>query len=274
MHIIGIIATVAILAVDIGLLFLKARNMNLFYFIAGLALVIGALPFIFSLMMESRTEKENNEMFLEFSRNLVESVKAGTPISKAIINLRDKYFGSLTPNIQKLANQISLGIPVKNAFEVFARDVDSRAVRRAVTLISEAEKAGGQIEGILDSVAKSVGETEKLKKERQAAIYGVVVQGHIIFFIFIAIMLIMQFKIIPMTSDLGGGNMEGVPGFNISSGSENVSMPMLVLLIVQGLFTGLVIGKLAEGKFKSGIKHSFIMIAVALLIYTGAKTIF
>jgi hypothetical protein len=34
---------------------------------------------------------------------------------------------------------------------------------------------------------------------------------------------------------------------------------------------GLVVGKLAEGKLKAGLKHSFILITIALLISTGAR---
>ncbi len=272
-HIVGIIA--AVLVIVGSLMAWKWINLKseMFYFIIGISVVIGILPFVVSLIIESSKEKENNEMFLEFSRNLVESVKSGTPISKSIINLRGKYYGSLTPYIKKLANQISLGIPVKNALETFARDVDSRVISRAVTLISEAEKAGGEIEGILESVAKSVNETEKLKKERLSVIYSLVVQGYIIFFVFIVIMLIMQFKILPMTSEITAGGGE-LGGFEASYGAEEVAKPMLYLLIIQGLFTGLVIGKLAEGSLKAGIKHSFAMVALSLLIYMGAKAFF
>lgn len=279
-HIIGIIAAVAVIILDF-ILFFPGENINLFYFVIGIAFIIGCLPFILSLITESEREKENNEMFLEFSRNLVESVKAGTPISKSIINLREKYYGSLTPHIQKLANQIAIGIPVKEALEIFSRDVDSRVVKRAITLISEAEKAGGEIETILESVARSVSEIEKLKKERRSAIYGLVVQGYIIFFIFIVIMLIMQFKILPMTQDItvGAGTestelggIAGIGGMGVAGG--DVSKPMFYLLLVQGLFTGLIIGKLAEGSFKSGIKHSFIMVGLSLLINLGAKAFF
>jgi len=214
-------------------------------------------------------------MFLEFSRNLAESVKAGTSISKSIVNVKSKYYGSLTPHIQKLANQISIGIPVKYALNTFADDVNSKTVKRAITLISEADKAGGKIERILDSVANSVAEIEKLKKERMAAIYGLVVQGYIIFLIFIVIMLVLEFKILPMTSEFGElGTDSALFGTGIGTSSFNVeelSKPFLYLLLVQGLFAGLVIGKLAEGSIKSGIKHSFIMMVLVLLITTGAR---
>ena len=275
-HILGIVAAVLILIGNfIGWRWFELRS-EIFYFIIGIALIIGVLPFITSIIMEGSKEKENNEMFLEFSRNLAESVKAGTPVSKSIINLQGKYFGTLTPYIKKLANQISLGIPVKESFETFAMDVDSKVISRAVTLISEAENAGGEIEGILESVASSVNEIEKLKKERQSSIYGLVVQGYIIFLVFIVIMLIMQFKILPITSDIGLSGDVGLGGFGGSSQYtvEQVSAPLLYLLLIQGLFTGLIIGKLAEGSIKAGIKHSFAMVALSLLIYTGARVFF
>jgi len=268
---IGVILAVIILGVDFSFL----TKEKIFYFIIGISIVIAALPFVVTAILESSKEKENNEMFLEFSRNLVESVRAGTPISKSIINLKDKYYGSLTINIKKLANQIALGIPVKQALETFARDVNSKVIKRAVNLISEAEKAGGEVENILDSVAKSVNEIEKLKKERLSAIYSLVVQGYIIFLVFIVIMLIMQFKILPMTAEISqaGGEFEGIGGGG-GYGTEEIAKPMLYLLIAQGLFTGLVIGKLAEGSLKAGIKHSFALVALSLLIYTGAKAFF
>ncbi len=275
-QIIGIIAGIIILAID--LIFLRGEE--IFYFILGIAIVISFLPFIVSIIIESNKEKENNEMFLEFARDLVESVKTGTPISRSIFNLKGKYYGSLTPHIQKLANQISLGISVRHSLEVFSRDVNSRVVKRAVRLISEAEKAGGDIEKILESVANSVNETEKLKKERKAAVYSLVVQGYIIFLIFVVIMLVMQFKILPMTTDVASINVEGqgfgggFGGGNINVDEEELTKPLLYLLVVQGLFAGLVIGKLAEGKVKSGIKHSFIMVGVSLLLYTGVKAFF
>ena len=216
-------------------------------------------------------------MFLEFSRNLVESVKAGTPISRSIINLKGKNFGSLTPHINKLSNQISLGIPVKDALEIFARDINNKTISRAITLISEADQAGGEIDSILESVAKSVSQTNKLKKERKAAIYTLVVQGYIIFFIFIIIMLVMEFKIIPLTQNLVGGTAGlGEIGFgsapvNTSAMASEMSKSFLYLLLVQGFFAGLTIGKLAEGNLKAGLKHSFILLILAILISTGAK---
>ncbi|MFH0831380.1 MAG: type II secretion system F family protein [archaeon] len=262
----------AIILID----FVFMRQQKLFYFLLGVAVVIAVLPFVLSTIVEVGREREKEEMFLEFTRSLVENVKAGTPISKSIINLQNKDFGSLTPHIQKLGNQVALGIPVKQALDIFAKDIGNKVVSRAVTLISEAEQAGGMIDTILESVGKSVTEIEDTKKEQKAAVYNLVVRGYIIFVIFIVIMLVTEMKIIPMTAGLSGTGQMSLSGANVQTSplsAEELSQPFLALLVVQGFFTGLVIGKLSEGSVKSGLRHSFIMMALAYLITTGARAL-
>lgn len=276
MHWIGIIAAVVAIAGDAIFFWSEQR---LFLFLLGIALGVAALPFVIGFTLENKKERKVNEMFLEFSRNLAESVSTGTPVSRSIINMRKKNFGVLNPHIRKLANQIELGIPMEKALKTFSRDVDNTMIKRAVELISEAEKSGGAIDYILESTAKSISEVEKLKKERRAAIYNLVVQGYIIFFIFIGIILIMEFKIIPLTEgigEFGGFGGTSVQNFDSAAGGggfkpEDFTTPLLYLLLSQGLFMGLVIGKLTENSLKSGIKHSLILMITAFLVSGGAR---
>ena len=184
-ELIGIISAVVIILICLILLLIDKMTMPAFSFIVGIGVVIGGIPFLMNLLLQSKEETEKDQMFLEFARDLVEGVKSGTPISKSIINVKTKDYQSLSPHVQKLANQIALGIPVKDALEIFARDVNSPVIARAVSLIREAEKSGGRIENILDSVSFSVAQIETLKKERKAAVYNLTVQGYIIYLIFI-----------------------------------------------------------------------------------------
>ncbi len=244
-----------------------------FSLIIGLGIIIGASPFVFSTVVETKVAAEKEKMFLEFARNLVESVKMGSSISKSIIILKGKSYGSLSKHVVKLANQISIGIPLNSAMQTFARDIGNKKIARAIALIRQAERAGGDIGEILESVAEAVNMTDKLKKERKAAISTLMVQGYIIFFVFIIIILVMQFQILPMVSGIAGmSTVEGggTGGFEASE----IANAFLYLLLTQGLFSGLIIGKLAEGSMKNGVKHSFILMLSAFLISTGANAIF
>ncbi len=279
--IMGIIAGAIMALIDI-IFFSQER---IFLFLMGIAVVVAITPFVLIIFRETQREEEISGMFLEFSRNLAESVATGTPISKSIVNVSKKNYGALNPHIAKMSNQIRLGIPVGIALQTFADDVDNKVIRRAVALIREAEKAGGEIDFILESVANSIAEVEKLKKERRAAMFNLIVQGYIIFFIFIGIMLVMEFKILPLTygSEFAGGGVFGSGdlaniGTSVSANGaqispEAISRMFLYLLLAQGFFAGLVIGKLSEGSLRSGIKHSFVLVIAAFLVSTGVRAL-
>src|SRR6056297_2949200 len=199
-------AGIALALIAVSYFVFDRENFPIF---AGVGILIGVLPIILRINRENTIEEEKEEMFLEFARNLVESVKTGTPISKSIINMAEKNYGHLTIHVKKLANQISIGIPLNKALRFFADDVNNNSISRALTLIGQAERAGGDIGEILESVAGAVNMADKLKKERKASISTLVVQGYIIFLVFIVIILIMQFQIIPMVSGMGdiGGSL-------------------------------------------------------------------
>src|SRR3989344_4289746 len=170
-------------------------------------------------------------MFLEFSRNLVESVKTGTPISK----IKDKPYGVLSQHVNKLANQVYMGIPLSIALQVFSKDINNRTISRAITLIGQAEKSGGEIGEILESVAGAVNTSDKLKKERKAVISTLVVQGYVIFFVFMIIVLVMQFKIIPLLSGIqGASTLDSELGVStqFDSVQEEVTNSFLYLILI------------------------------------------
>ncbi len=245
---------------------------SLFYFVGVIALVIGSLPFVITLVVEQGRQREKEERFLEFSRDLVENVKSGTPIGKGILNLQKRDYGTLSEHIQKLANQINLGITLNRALITFAKETKSKVISRAVGLISEAERAGGNIGIVLESVSHSVNQIENLKKERKSAVANLVVQGYIIFMVFIIIMIVLEFKILPLTSGLG--EVDSLTIKVKSMDPAQFAMPMMIMLVTQSFFAGLVIGKISEGSIVNGIKHSFILLALTLLIKTGANALF
>jgi len=265
------------LAIVLLIISLVLSGTKVFFLFIGSSFLVALAPFVFSIMHENKVALEKEEMFLEFARNLVESVKTGTPISKSILNVKNRAYGELSSHVKKLSNQITIGIPLNAALRVFSKDINNKSISRAITLIGQAERAGGEIGEILEAVAGAVSESDKLKKERKASISTLVVQGYIIFFVFLVIILVMQFQMLPMVSgisdigDLGIGGIGSVGSEGISA--DEMSSSFLYMLLIQGFFTGLVIGKLSEGNVKGGVKHSFALMLVAFLVSAGANII-
>jgi len=251
---------------------LRFAEGDLLTFITVIALLVVVIPFFISFMLGQTRQREKEEKFLEFTRDLVEMVRSGTPISRSIINLKKREYGTLSVHIAKLANQLNMGITLTVGLRTFAKDSNSSVISRAVSLISEAERAGGNIEVILESVSSSVAQVEKLRKERQASVSNLVTQGYMIFFVFIIIMLVMEFKILPLVADLQTGG-----GLNLEINKldpDEFSRPLFAMLLVQSFFAGLVIGKISEGTLKAGVRHSFVLLTVTLLVTTGARVLF
>ncbi|MCS7134573.1 MAG: type II secretion system F family protein, partial [Candidatus Pacearchaeota archaeon] len=165
----------------------------------------------------------------------------------------------------KLANQLSFGIPLRTALRIFAKETKNVIISRTVELIIQAELSGGEISSSLEAASKNVAEIEKIKRERRTQVYGMILQGYIIFLIFIAIMLFLQLKFFPLIEK----SLQQAP----SNAFEIIKKTFFYLLMIQAFFAGLVIGKLSEGSIKYGIKHSVILLTISYLLFSLSKVI-
>jgi archaeal flagellar protein FlaJ len=270
-YIIGVFIFFALIIFDFVLLF----GTRWFWSVLLLSVVLGGLPGFLLYLKENKRQKEVEVQFLEFVRALVEGVKSGVAIPQSILNVRDKDFGSLSPYVSKLGHQIEWGVPVKECLKIFARDTNNKVIRRSVAIITQAEESGGKMNDILESVSESVVNIERLKEERKSSTYSQMVQGYVVFFIFIAVMLILEVKLMPMIQEMVGGMSGGVSGLGFFEGGDggaksavelNFKRIFLSLIVIQGLFAGLLIGKFSEGNIKYGLKHSAALVVMALLI--------
>ena len=247
------------------------------WFLSGviLAVILGSVQFWIDFLQEIKRQKEIELQFLEFMRNLVESIKSGISIPRSITNVAKKDFSSLNPYIRKLAHQIEWGIPTRKALITFSLDTNNKVIKRAISIIVEAEQSGGDITDILSSVVKSVIDVKKMKEERKASVFSQIIQGYIVFFVFIVVMLVLQLWLFPKLGSLSGSIQSGLSGFSrlfqSTGANQDLSTIFFVLIMIQGFFAGIMIGKFSEGTLKNGLIHSFILMATAALIITVVK---
>ncbi len=276
-HYLGITFGILIIIIDFILFFNFTSGKigpKTWYFnpIIVLALFIGGINFIVDILNESTRQKELEIKFLEFVRNLVETVRSGVSIPQAIMHVSGTNLGALTPYIQKLANQIEWGYPLHSALNIFANDTKNEVIKRSIAIVIEAEKSGGDMGSVLEAVTKSVLEIKQVKEERKSSSYAQTIQGYIIYFVFVIIMIVLQIFLIPKISAISGDIGGGLGTIGLSSlsagSSEQVDFGSILIatIIVQGIFAGLMIGKFAEGDFRSGLKHSLIMVLGGYLI--------
>jgi len=275
---IGIFFAFIIICIDIYLYFVEDLK-RLFFPLLILAFSVGWSQFWIDFYNENKRQKEIEEKFLEFIRSLVGTVKSGVSIPKGIISISEENYGALTPYVTKLARQIEWGIPIHTALITFANDTENKVIKRSVSIIIEADESGGDIEDILESVSLSVVNIKKMKEERRSSIFSQIVQGYIVFFVFIGIMLLLQLWLFPQLQNALNINQEEVDfSTTIALGSffqkgttTNLDFIFFSLILIQGFFAGIMIGKFSEGSLKQGLIHSIILMTIATLIVTIAK---
>jgi len=259
------------------------------------ALAIAPIMFDFFIRLQKTRELENK--FPDFVRNLVGAIKSGMPAPKAILHVSGIDYGALSPYVRKLANQIEWAIPVHKALNSFANATKSPIIKRSVSSVIEAETSGGNIEDVLESITNSVVEIRKIKQTRRAAIHSQIVQSYVIFFVFLAVMIVIQNLLVPymirmeQTSATDSAAL-GIVSTGFSALTEKVSVDFssfssfmssvgswfvslqgvfLMLAIIQGFFAGLVMGKLSDGAIIQGLKHSLILMTIAFFVITLAQ---
>lgn len=262
---------IALFGADLAL-FLGTRW---FFPVIILAVSIAWAPFWFDISRENKRQKEIELQFLEFMRNLAEAIKSGIPIPKAIIHISKKDFQSLNPYTRKLANQIECGIPTRTALTTFSHDTNNKIIKRSISIIIEAEQSGGDITDIITSVVDSVITTKKMKLERRSSTHSQIVQGYMVYYIFIAIMLALQLWLFPKLAGLSStiqGSASTVGGLlQTTSQSFNMDFSFFSLIMIQGLFAGIMVGKFSEGTIKNGLLHALALMTTGALIITLIK---
>jgi len=101
-------------------------------------------------------------IFPDFVRDIAESRRAGMTFTKSILFASKGNYGILTPEIQKISQQVSWGSSVSDALLAFSERVQTKAIRRTISLIIEASKSGGNVADVLDVAAKDAREIKTL----------------------------------------------------------------------------------------------------------------
>jgi len=275
-YLLSIFVALLIIAFDFYIYFVMGGFLKRFFWpILILALTLAWLHFWMDFYGEIKRQKGVELQFLEFVRSLVETVKSGITLPMSILHVSKEDYGALTPHIRKLSHQVEWGITLHKALVTFAEDTDNEVIKRSVSIIIEADESGGDIGEVMSSVAESVINVKKMKEERKASTYSQVVQGYIVYFIFIGIMLVLQLWLFPKLVNLRGplqsglGMLGGVGGGGVEP--MNLDFVFFSLIMIQGFFAGIMIGKFSEGTLKNGLIHSLILMTLAAVIITTAR---
>jgi len=264
-----VVANGIFVALIIGLDFMYLRDVpNLFSSVIVFAIIIFIVPIALLRYFELSKIRELEDSFPQFMRDIVESVRSGMTLPLAIEAVAENDYGRLSGFVRRLNAQLSWGIPFSKALLQFSRRSKSRLIGRIASTIIESHRYGGNLTEIFEAISETTVEVERLREERKLYLNSQLMSGYIIFFVFIAVIIGLQKFLVPTLSQIS------VQKLGMAVGAADIEQQYEAifrnLIIIQAIFAGLVIGKMAEGAVAGGIKHSMFMLIAGMVIYTAA----
>lgn len=269
---------VIIISVALGLTQVITVIMNEFMFKADLifktdqliflSLIVALFPPAIINFVDMRWRLSIDKNIPEFLRELSEAGRTGVTLTRALDLASKRRYGPLSSELERIVTKLSWGGNFEDSLKKFAERIETKLAKRTSILLTEINRSGGDIKDVLDTISRHIRELQSIEDERRSQLQTYVGIVYIAFFIFIFIdyILLKTFfaKIEALKeslSDVGGLFLMKELSY------ESIKTIMFHMSIMQGLFGGLIAGKMGEGALGAGLKHSLILIITAFLMF-------
>lgn len=255
---------VAASLVLVNFLYLQG-DVTLFTTINAMAAFVFAAPLLIKLYTIYKRKKDLEEKFPVFLRDFVEAIRGGMPLPQAFSSIANNDYGALTPYVKKIAAQLEWGIPVDKVLLGFSKQTKSKVIGRVVSSVVESHRYGGNFADTFEALSNTAVEVDRLRAERRLFLQSQMITGYIIFFVFLAVIIGLEKFLVPsLTQSVPIGLTASVPQEQLAQEYRAIFRN---LILIQGLFAGLSVGKMAEGALIAGLKHSFIMMLIGSIVF-------
>ncbi|MBI1978492.1 MAG: type II secretion system F family protein [Candidatus Aenigmarchaeota archaeon] len=253
-----------------------------------------ATPLLYVRYKRFRESKEMEEKFPNFLRDLIESLRAGIPLHKAIISANRINYGTLSKEIGRMSNQLSWGMPIDKVLTQFIqRAKSSKRISSGMQIVLQSYFSGGEIVSTMDSVADSQLTLLDTDRERSSTLNQYVVIMYAISLIFIGIVIAVNKLMVPLfgLSQQGAefglsnpcdacSNLEcsvcsvyntvsnNVFGLDTANIGAYYTSLFFFMSFVQAIFSGLVAGQISEGSLVAGTRHSLILASITFGVFS------
>ena len=281
------------------------KNIALFINLLIIGIMVLVLPYSIYKFIKFQKIRNCEMNFPIFLRDIAAAKRSGLTLIQAIRSCATSDYGALTPYIVRLNNQLSWNVTLKEALENFRNRLkESNIISQAVLAISQIEESGGKSEDILDSLADNLEGIKEAELEKSTLMSQHIMAVYAIFFIFLGISIalisfMLKFPEIPGTSEMPTllfGQSPCKPcltskadvcifchlyfnicdAFNLGKREHArcyYNAVFLLMIIIQGVFSGLIAGQIGSNSIAAGVKHSLIMGVTGFIVFLIAASL-
>lgn len=207
-------------------------------------------------IVHNRWKAQIERAMPELLRDLATSIRTGVPIQSALEHASNRRYGPLTDELKILVAHMSWGMSFEEALTEFSERVDLPLVEKAMVLILEAGKHGGDLSFILNSTATYMENMNSwnLRRRTQTLPYVGIFYFSVVIFLFI-IVLISRTIFVPIAELTA----EGIPFLRPILTQVQARRVFLHTALFEAFFGGILAGKINEASYINGLKHSMML---------------
>ncbi len=235
------------------------------FIVIALLSAIGPIGFYNS--HKANRKKSIEDKLPDFLREIGSSTASGMTVFDAISAASQGDYGPLTKEINVMTAQLSWGISIKETLENFSKRLKSPSVERAVLTINQALDMGGNTSETFYAAAKEMEQIKMVEQQRKTemSMYSMVIL--ISFFVFLAVILIINTTIFSaffdLQSKIGTARIGGMGLGRVDP--TTLKYAFYSFVFVQSLGSGLLGGFMMDGRVSSGVRYSFILILISYI---------
>jgi len=250
--------------------------------LATLIAIPGLLYTLIIITADNRARKIE-ELLPDALDIIAANIKAGMTLENAIWLAARPEFGPLRDEIKKVSADTFGGKPIEDNLQKMSERIRSETTKRAIQLIQEGIRLGGEMSKLLEEVAEDTRNTQMLKKQISTSTIT-----YTLFIIFAAtIMAPLLFSISTTYSQLSknlagmantrntGNLIQNIPF--LGNNTTNTIKPndifnfALESIIITNLLAGFIIGQIKYGKATRGLPYTPILLITSITIFLVAQ---
>ncbi|HRS42285.1 MAG TPA: type II secretion system F family protein [Candidatus Diapherotrites archaeon] len=273
---------------------LKIKTSTWFALVIIVSLLIGALAFLinarvgillFAIILDLglgmpfylyfKNLDEIEKYWPEALRLIADTMKSGSSLDYALREASSADFGPLSKEFDEVIRRLEMGDTMSQSLEHMALRIESKIVRRTVTLIQECLKTGAQLAEVLEEIANDTKQMFRIKKERETKtmlqVIFIFAAGAVIApFIFGLTNVITQF--LTTISSTAGVATESALA-TATATQKSLAFLLDVYLLIEVAAAAVIISLMRQGKFTKAVVFFPVMVIVSFIIYMVSQAV-
>jgi len=265
------LAVVALFALILGGIgYLVVPKIGILLFVIILDLGIGIPVYLYDQHI-----KNIERYWPEALKLIADTMKAGSSFDYALREVCVADFGPLSFEINEVIRRIEMGDTTSKALDFLSYRVESKIVRRTLTLVQESLRTGAPLAEVLEEIAHDTQYIFRIKKERQTktmlqTIFIVAAGAVVAPFIFGMTRVITKFLTdVATTTGIASADALVVA----VSTQTTIFMLLDIYIVIEVLAASAMIAMMREGKLSPMFVYFPVMLILAYTVYSISQAV-